>query len=557
MLIDEIEKRGISISLRIYEPSNLITNWEVQEIIDNPEIFEDFFAKHPLKEVKTFDDYYLYLLSLKLQSFAEVIPLLIHEEHKAKIAKLTEQAEKALQAIDTGSIIRFINSSIEEIFNNSKIVTSKIRFVTIDIIAKYNTGISKESFIYLCDHFPHLLIDRFDDFEVVFECAPDLFEKIFPSGKLDDIDSFRFGKVLEIWQHIVKKRKSNLKDTVERNIPVLFADIAALAGSVTIDNVMQVEGVIRKFYRFLRQIKSPLANQFGQYAKKTETLLKRRIIEQGELIKYEIPVGQIVKRWESIESWELRLLDITHDKEELDGDYSFISRLDKEFSNEPSMTDWVSTNIPTDDYFTLSHQHELSLRAAVGGGTVLKILGSQKTRNDYFSLMVSSIGFISEELSINHEDLEQDTNQLISMIQLIFSSHSATDMTVHSLCYGAAMFACAFTEKLLRLFYTSLTKDRQYIPTNKATLGEVLNENNKDICCLFGLNHIKNLSFFLMRIPPKNIGRNIRNSLAHWSDLSVDMLTPMYVAQVLWLFTDVLNTVFWYLLKNNLEAEKS
>ena len=56
MLLDVIEQRHICISLRIFDPEDLATGWEVKAIIENPDIFEDFFSKYPLQQIECFDD---------------------------------------------------------------------------------------------------------------------------------------------------------------------------------------------------------------------------------------------------------------------------------------------------------------------------------------------------------------------------------------------------------------------------------------------------------------------------------------------------------------------
>ncbi len=119
------------------------------------------------------------------------------------------------------------------------------------------------------------------------------------------------------------------------------------------------------------------------------------------------------------------------------------------------------------------------------------------------------------------------------------------------------MYLCAFSEKILRILYLHLTKDEEYIPVHKATFGELLVVGNAYIKDVFGENHIKNLSFFLQRIPPLDIGQNIRNSLAHWVDVSTSEMTPVFVARMLWIFTDILNTVFWYCLKSVIERNEN
>lgn len=553
MLLDVIEQRHICISLRIFDPEDLATGWDVKAIIENPDIFEDFFSKYPLRRIECFDDYYLYFLSLKMQNLSTIVPKLLQEDHKVKIAALSKAAESAVQVLGPGSAIKYINGNIEEIFDTD-VSKHDIHFVTLDFIAKYNSGIKKETFLYLCKNYGYLLIDRYEAFEDVFEQTPELFQTLFPSGKLDDINPYRLKKVLNIWQHIMLKAKSDLKDTVSMIIPFLFADVITLAESATIENVLQIEGTVRIFHSFLQRIRSPLANKFDPYAKDIEALLSKHITERGQSFKYEIPVEKIVEQWKTTKNWELRLLSITHTFSVVDGRYFCVSRIDIPPEPKSCLMDLVGTNIPTDNYYTMSHQQALSFCASIETGTVLGIIRKQETASEYYSLLSSSVKYISDKLYAENEKLERDIEQLITMVQLVIGNHDSDEKTMHSLCYGTAMFICALSEKILRLFYMNLIKDSLYVPINKATLGDLLSESNDDILNVFGFHHIKGLSFFLMQTPQKNVGYNIRNNLAHWSNISTDLLSPTFMAQLLWLFTDILNTVFWYFLKDSLEC---
>lgn len=554
MLLDVIEQRHICISLRILNSEDLAAGWEVKAIIENPDIFEDFFSKYPLRQIECFDDYYLYFLSLKLQSLSAIVPKLLKEDHKSKIAALSKAADRAVQTLGPGSVIKYINGNIEGIFGTD-MPKYDIHVVTLDFIEKYNSGIKKETFQYLCSNYGYLLVDRYESFEIVFEQTPELFQTLFSSGKLDDIDSYKLKKVLDIWRHIMLKSKSNLRCTVSMLIPVLFDDVIALAESATIENVLQIEGTVRIFHSFLQYIRSPLANKFEPYAKNTEALLSKHITERGQSFQYEIPVKKIVDQWKTTKTWVLQLLSITHDLSTDDERCSCISRLNNPPEHKASIMDFVSTNIPTDDYYTMSHQQALSICASIETGTVLGIIREQETENKYYSLLSSAVKYISDELHIGGEELECDIEQLITMVHLAIWNYDLDKKTVHSLCYGAAMFTCALSEKLLRLFYMNLIKDSQYVPINKATLGELLSENNETMLNVFGLHHIKGLSFFLMQTSQKNVGYNFRNNLAHWANMSIDLLSPTFVAQLLWLFTDILNTVFWFFLKDSLEGE--
>ena len=555
-LQDLLRSKNIIISLRDFGAQDLGTGWEVKFIVENPEVFDGLYSRFPLTGISSLDDYYLYLLSRKLVGMREVIPALLQDSHKGIISKLSVDAEKALSVVGNGDVVKFINRNIQDIFDKDK-TAHDVRFVTLDLVAKYSTGISRDTFAFLCKDYGYLLIDRFDQFEKIFEQNPDLFESIYPTGRLDEINTFRVEKTLDIWCHILSKGESSLKETVEKRVAVLAEDIKALSETATIDNIMQVEGTIRKFHLFLQRIQSPLANEFAEHAKAAADLLSKNILERGQSFQYEIPVEEIISRWKKTENWEVRLLSITHDLKPEEEAITCISRLSREPETKHSLFDLVSTNVPTDDFFTMSHQQMLSIMASVGTGTMIGILRNQDTLIDYLNLVASAVQLIAEQLNVEGEQLQQDVGMISGLLQLVANNLEISNDATRGTCYGASMFTCAFSEKLLRILYLHLAKDEQYIPINKATIGELLLVSNSHIVGIFGENHVKNLSFFLQRTPPSNVGQNIRNALAHWANVSAEAMTPFFVAKMLWIFTDILNTVFWYCLKDVIERDES
>lgn len=555
-LQDLLHSKNIIISFHNYGPQDLGTAWEIKSIVENPDVFNDLYSQFPLTGISSLDDYYLYLLSRKLVEMREVIPALLQDSHKDIISKLSDDAEKALSVVGNGDVVKFINGNIQDIFDKDK-TSHDVRFATLDLVAKYSTGISRDTFSFLCKDYGYLLIDRFDQFEKTFEQNPDLFESIYPTGRLDEINSFHIEKTLDIWCHILNKGKSSLKETVEKRVAVLAEDIKALSETATIDNIMQVEGTIRKFYLFLQRIQSPLANEFAEHAKAAADLLSKNILERGQSFQYEIPVEEIIKDWQKRENWVVRLLYITHDYKNIERNPVWVSRLSKEPESKHSLFDLVSTNVPTDDFFTMSHQQMLSIMASVGTGTLIGILRNQDTLIDYLNLVASAVQLIAEQLNVEGERFQQDIGMLSALVQLVTNNLEISNDATRGMCYGASMYTCALSEKLLRILYLHLAKDERYIPINKATIGELLVGSNTYMVNVFGESHIKNLSFFLQRTPPANVGQNIRNSLAHWANVSTETMTPFFVAKMLWIFTDILNTVFWYCLKDVIERNES
>ena len=530
------------------------TRLEMKSIVENPDIFEDLYSKFPLTGISNLEDYYFYLLSLKLIGTHKMIPILSKKEHIDLAIKLSSCAEKTIQTIDKGDLIRFINGNIKAIYNKD-VFKPDVRIATLNIIADYSNGISKDVFEFLSKDYGFLLIDRFDKFEKVFEKYPDLFCDLYPTCCFNEISTNQIEKNLGIWRHILNKGKSSLKEAVNNLIDSLTENIRELSTTATIDNILLVEGPIRVFHLFLQQIKSPLANEFSIYAKSASDLLSKNIHERGQFFQYEIPVKDTVNKWKETETWEIRLLSLTHDLVREGDSRSCVSRLEKEPEKKHPFFDSVRTNIPTDEYFTISHQQLLDIIANVDSKTIAYIIGNKETLVDYLSLINSAIYMINEYLNDADEQLVQDIEMLLALIQVVSTNLQMDRDVLHGICYGTSMYACSLSEKLLRILYLHLSKDETYVPINRATFGELLVPSNAYIVKVFGEHHVRNLSFFLQQISPSNVGQNIRNSLAHWSSITTAQMTPLFVAKMLWLFTDILNTVFWYCLQNVIERD--
>lgn len=308
---------------------------------------------------------------------------------------------------------------------------------------------------------------------------------------------------------------------------------------------------------FLKRIQSPKANEFAECAKKAAILLAEYIANNGQSFQYEIPIGEIISKWKETDNWEIRILSLTHQLISDTNGLSVISQLAKTPEAKHQLIDFVSTNIPTDDYYTMSHQQMLSIMASVGTGTMVGIIRNQDTLLDYLNLVASAASLVVEQLNAEGEQLQQDIGMLSALVQVVANNFEIKDDAMHGICYGASMYTCAFSEKLLRILYRHLAKDEKYVPLNSATFGQLLSVNNSYMVNIFGESHIRNLSFFLQQTTPASIGQNIRNALAHWANISPETMTPLFVAKMLWIFTDILNTVFWYCLKDVIGRNES
>ncbi len=553
-IIDYFEKNKIFISFEYYGINDFGTGFDIKTILDNKEVFENFYNAFPLCEVKSIEEYLLYLLTNKFTKLEEIIPNINDENNQEIIRKLVFDAKSILEKISTGDLIRFINSNYYKLFDEN-LYTYDVPFLTLEIIVKYIKGIDNSVIEFLIDNHNYMIINNFDKFEKWFEKNPECFNKLFPTGKIKHYDMIHLDVVLDIWKHIYNKEKSNLKRFLNKNIKEMYDDVEQLAKSSTSESIMRDETIIRIFNLFLISIRSPLANSFSDYVNTSKALLSDYIKKNGHIFKYEVPVKEIIEHWKKIPDWQTRLLYITHEPVEENNNKDIVSKFSLIKHRNGHFVDFGSSNVRHNKYFTISFQEELKIHMDCNSAIFHGFLFDNVLLEEYIASVLSVTKYM--EKNIYGENILEDTEFLFYNINLLASNITNPDEeTIQVLCYSASMYICSLSEKLLRVFYKYLEKDVRYIPVEKATLGDLLTINNEPLKKVFGEKHIKILAYYLLKDKPNDVGHNLRNSLAHWSGLSKNNMNVSLVEHLLYIYTDILNTIFLYFLKEN-DAEES
>lgn len=160
----------------------------------------------------------------------------------------------------------------------------------------------------------------------------------------------------------------------------------------------------------------------------------------------------------------------------------------------------------------------------------------------------SAVHYIAEK--VTNQSFEKDLKHLFATIDLCVSN-SNNEYINHTLYYSAAMFTCVLSEKITREIYADLIKDVKYVDASKVSLGDLFGGTDELINAVFEKRHANNIAFFLGTVGERRIGHNYRNRLAHLSKIKIDSIDNMFVARLLWLFTDIVNTWFWYFIKKD------
>ena len=548
-MIKDLEVKKIHFLLEYYGPNDYGSFWEIKSILENKEFFLDSLNTIRLEDIINLFDYLDYLCLRKLALFQEMVPVIKNDEDKQTIQAISDMANEQYKQIGNGLLVKFINSNYQEVFAEEYHKYS-LPHITLELILPFQNGIARNVFEYLAKDYNYLLLDKFQDFQKRFENDPQLFEMLFHHKNLEEIRSLRFDRVFTVFTTIWNGNNTQLKNIIIPIIDNIIHDTEKLVkdfNSQDSRNISIVEHQFSQIYCFVQQIKHPKANLFRGYSKQLEEHMKNNLKEQGQKFSYQIPAGDVIKYLKSLPNWETQMLFLTHSCKNDSDSIQYISRLAGPSKGKNGIIDLVSSNVVSDDYFTYSHQNSLNISMAIGAATISVMWHDKELFPECLQWYHSVLNFISEQVGYT-ENLGDDLEMLYAMLQPVILSDDIDKKSLTPLCYGAGMFICALIEKILRIVYIYLLKDRMYVPLTSATLGSLLSPNNQEMIMIFGEDHLKNLSFFLCTVGQKKIGWNFRNTLAHWVEMKNENINSMLVAQAFYLYTDIINTIFCHFL---------
>lgn len=552
-LLKELEKNKISFPIEYFGTNDYGTFWDIKTVLENTEFFQNYLTSKSLQNIESITDYLDYLYLKKLAAFQEMISMVRNEEDQKIVKDISCAAKLQLKNVKNGDIVRFINKGYREIFKeeNHKHLLPQI---TLNLMASFQSGITNEVFEYLAKNYNYLLLERYNDFKKCFEKDPSLFNLLFHKKNLEEMRELRLDCVFPIFIAIWNGNNKSLKNIIAPIIENIITDTENLVRkdtSVDSRDILVTDQILRQVYDLIKQIKHPKANVFRGYHDQLEKQLQNYIKSHGQAFSYEIPTEKILKELKKYSNWQFQMLSLTHVISKEESTVNCISRLAVPSKGKQSLIDFVSSNIPSDDYFTHSHQNWLRINMSVGAMTIHAIWHDQELYPTFIQWYVSFLSFISEQVGCT-ENLEEDIQILTVMLQPVVLSDDKE--ALKPLCYGAGMFICAMMEKVLRSFYIYLLKNKIYVPLTSATLGALLSCQNQEMVDVFGEDHLKNIAYFINTVGDKKVGWNIRNSLAHWAGMNATNLNSMLVAQLFYLYTDIVNTLFWHLYTRDIDV---
>lgn len=511
-------------------------------ISKNKKFFESLHLKYPSKCIASIDDYLYFIAAWKIYRLKNCIKFL--DQDKADfLQKLADEAEPVVCSSRMDDALKFTNDNASEICDPNQIGFGMMNAIA-DFVTRFQDKIKISVFECLCLYWPSLVVSRFDDLHKVFERNTGLFFKLFKSGHVQDIMPLGLANVLEIWSKAHKNEQ--YKQKVDSLIDEFCEDVESLPLEKSA-NILETLSFLKTVDSFLKEVKSPKANIFSEKVKKAENLAWEYYQGSGNSINIEIDILVFsIEKWKSESDVRSRMLSLTHRLVSVDDDKVYESFL----SEKPvfSHSDDIS-QIGSDEFLNPFHQNNLLVWAFIETEKFYEILGDQKALADYSEMVKTEIKFISDGLESLDSDLESGAAFLFVILNDVSEIARLCSKNNGVSCYASLTWMCTLIERLLRLLYIHVYQNEQCIP-DTITLGNLLDVNNTNMTVLLGKAHLLSLGYFLIKTSETKIGLNCRNDLAHWSPrMKLEQMNPYSTSELLWLFTDVLNTVFLYIEK--------
>lgn len=545
-IINLLREKGEVFTLKYFGLGDLGTANSAKVVIENYDIIKEYLSSKESYKINILDDYVDYLFTQKIINMKEIIPYL--EKGAELMSSICEFCLNESKKYTKGCLIRYLNQDIGNVFDSAQVKNFfGIKDVTLELCCKYASGLNEEVFEFLIDNQTYALLHNYDTFQRIIEGNSKLKTIFFERITNEDILMHSPKAVTEaliVFSGSKKKNEGIFNTAVEK--VVTYGE--QLATELCEEKIIYLNRSIKIIHSFLVAIKNPKANDFKDYVENAENLINEYIEKEGHEFKYEYSLDSVKELLESDEPWIIKVLALTHS---YDSQNKKANAALNFAPKENSVMDLIATtNIPTNDYFTMTHQQALEIIVDCGGQIFFKILSNPEYFTEMMTAYAQILNLILEKLHCEEKDLVKDFELLAQMLHNYFHSHIPEEEREikTALCYAPAMYCCALIEKVLRIVYIALKRKELFIPTNKTTIRNLLSENNVAINEILGEYQTKHLRFYLST-DDDDIGFNFRNRLAHWNDITSAYLTNRLLCQLFYLLASVIGSVYFFVME--------
>ena len=365
-IINFLKEQKASASLTYYGKDDMATVYQIKVLVDHEQEINEYYNKKSF-DINNIDDYIDFLFVDMYSKLSEIIPL-VRDDIKDKVQIEVNYLNDIRKKYRDSDCNKYIKNNFGTVLNIESLKKYDLRaYEIIDITLNYikdNFKVFKENkniYEYIVENYAYKIFYNFNEYRKIFDKYPEFYNILFSEEILKGQMYTKISHLEDALKVIKIKDIELYNDTIN----LILKIIKERSFNTNLEKVMYTFNDIKATRKLFEKIGEKSYIEIYNEEKKQEIILDEYIHKNGHKSSFEINIKDFVSVYENKEiNWEIKSLMITH------GRYNkkMVSRFESVLSKkrEKNLIDLVSTNIPTNEYFTYSIQNELSIMMMFG-----------------------------------------------------------------------------------------------------------------------------------------------------------------------------------------------
>ena len=549
-IINFLKEQKASASLTYYGKDDMATVYQIKVLVDHEQEINEYYNKKSF-DINNIDDYIDFLFVDMYSKLSEIIPL-VRDDIKDKVQIEVNYLNDIRKKYRDSDCNKYIKNNFGTVLNIESLKKYDLRaYEIIDITLNYikdNFKVFKENkniYEYIVENYAYKIFYNFNEYRKIFDKYPEFYNILFSE---DILKGQMYTKIshLEDALKVIKIKDIELyNDTIN----LILKIIKERSFNTNLEKVMYTFNDIKATRKLFEKIGEKSYIEIYNEEKKQEIILDEYIHKNGHKSSFEINIKDFVSVYENKEiNWEIKSLMITH------GRYNkkMVSRFESVLSKkrEKNLIDLVSTNIPTNEYFTYSIQNELSIMMMFGKLMIQYMLFEDDRFEELMNYLFAGIANYTEKFNIDIPNIEDDFNMISFTLKNLVNENKRKEkdkLIIQLWNYNAIHLIVGVFEKIIRELYYKNVQMKKYVPKEKLTLENIFKAEELDN--MLGQANKKAFQYFLTS--DNFVGNNLRNDVCHYNNNIYEVCTLDNTLTVVYILLTLTNELLLKVIQND------
>lgn len=549
-IINFLKEQKASASLTYYGKNDMATGYQIKVLVDHEQEINEYYNKKSF-DINNIDDYIDFLFVDMYSKLSEIIPL-VREDIKEKVQIEVNYLSDIRKKYRDSDCNKYIKNNFDTVLNIESLKKYDLRaYEIVDITLNYikdNFKVFKENkniYEYIVENYAYKIFYHFNEYRNIFDRYHELYNILF-SEKI--LKGQMYTKISHL-EEALKVIKIKDIELYNNTIKLILEIVKERSFNTNMEKVIYTYDDIKATRKLFEKIGEKAYNEVHEEEKRQEIILNEYINKNGHKSSFEINIKDFVSAYENKKiNWEIKSLMITHEKSNKKMISRFEAILSKKRKN--NLIDLVSTNIPTNEYFTYSIQNELSIMMMFGKLMIRYMLFEDDRFEDLMNYLFAGIANYIEKFNIDIPHIEDDFNMISFTLKNLVNEYKRKEkdeLIIQLWNYNAIHLIVGVFEKILRELYYENVQMKRYVPKEKLTLENIFKAEELDD--MLGQGNKKAFQYFLTS--DNFVGNNLRNDICHYNNNIYEVCTLDNTLTVIYILLTLTNELLLKVIHNN------